>query len=155
MQLLLMRHGPAELGEPGKDELRSLTSDGKRQTLRAVRGLMTLLPKVNSIVSSPLIRARETAEIIASQYKGKVQIDESLSPGGEPTVVLPRRAGAVMIMVGHEPDLSELVGLLLGGVRKSVLVLKKAGCVLLEVERSDHARLVWALPPKVLRQLGK
>ncbi len=150
-----MRHGPAEVGESNQDEIRALTPAGKRKTRQAVHGLMTLLPKVTTIVSSPLTRARETADIVASLYRGKVQIDESLRPGGEPVVVLPGHAGATTIMIGHEPDLSQLIGLLLGAKRNSVLLLKKAGCVLLEVERPEHARLVWAMPPKALRQLGR
>lgn len=155
MQLIVMRHGVAEVGEPGKDEERALTGAGKKRTQQVVRGLMTVVPKVNTILSSPLVRARQTAELVAEHFKARVEIDESLRPGGEATVVLSRRAAMTTVMVGHEPDLSELIGSLLGGERQSVVVLKKAGCVLLQVERADRAKLLWALTPKLLRRLGK
>jgi len=152
-----MRHGLAEERMPGvDDETRALTREGEKRTAEAIRGLKEVLPIVHRVVSSPLLRARQTASLLGEAYAVEVDIEEVLAPGGKASMLLTwGPSERVVAMVGHEPDLSELAGFLLTGEAQSVLELKKAGCVLLSVEGVERARLIWSLPPKVLRRMGE
>lgn len=157
MQLLLMRHGPAEERGPGvEDTTRALTREGERRTAEAIAGLKKVLPTVHRVISSPLLRARQTASLLGEAFGLEVDTEELLAPGGKASMLLTwGPSEKTVAMVGHEPDLSQLAGFLLSGEPKSVLELKKAGCVLLSVEAVVRARLIWSLTPKVLRRLGR
>jgi phosphohistidine phosphatase len=123
MQLVLIRHARAEERTLFKrDRTRALTADGRRRMRKAARGLHALLPGLTQIATSPLLRARQTAEIVAAVYAGIDTVSlPALSPGAAPRAVLAwlraQPADATFALVGHEPDLGLLAGWLLSGDR--------------------------------------
>src|SRR5688572_12067251 len=125
MQILIIRHAIAEPrvdegGTQPDDRLRQLTSKGRRRMKRGARGLDLIHPRIDILATSPLVRAVQTATIVAGVYHGiEVTTVDELAPGaGTDTVVGWLRSvesdGTVAI-VGHEPDLSDLATHLLTG----------------------------------------
>jgi phosphohistidine phosphatase len=166
MKLLLIRHGPA--GDPeawereGRDDrLRPLTPDGKNDMRQAAAGLATLVRHIGALVTSPLVRAVQTAEIVADEYDCKVVTSDALEPDRDPEEVLKwlREQGlsGTVGLVGHEPHLSSLVGYLLAGKRISFIELKKGGACLLEVTSPSPVGglLEWLLTRRELGRLGE
>ena len=157
MKLYVVRHGPAEdQSSSGQDGDRALTPSG-RERVRSVAELLVELDEAPvTIITSPLVRAVQTAEIIAvvarpAQSKGLVEVRREMSPSGDPAELvgqlLAERRKRAMI-VGHEPDLSELVATLLGkdSFRRS---FDKAMVVGLHVTaRSNPASSRTVHPPK-------
>ena len=161
MQLLVIRHGKAAEYSPGEaDEARALTPEGRRKMRRAAEGLATIVPRLDLIATSPLVRARQTAEIVAAVYPA-VSLTEldALAPGGGPEAVaawLSARDDDVVAEVGHEPDLGELVSWLLSGKRRSFAAMKKGAVCSLESGRTPvagAARLMWLLTAGQLEKL--
>lgn len=126
---------------------------------RAAKGLGRVAPEVELIATSPLVRARQTAEILARRLGAPVVETDRLSPGAEPEDFLAwlegRRERAVAL-VGHEPHLGILIGWLCAGEARPLTVLKKGQACLVELEaaRAGAGRLVWSLAPSQLRRLG-
>jgi len=153
MKIYVMRHGPAEDFAPsGSDADRALTAPG-RDRVRAVAKLLAAedeAPRV--ILSSPLVRALQTAEIVAAECGiDRVETTRDLAPGGDASafvaaLVRDRRKRAMI--VGHEPDLSELVATLCGSFSRDML---KAMVVGLHVRAGETTRLRFVLDPKDLR----
>jgi phosphohistidine phosphatase len=167
MKLYIVRHGIAvDRGAPNiPDEERWLTDEGKEKTRLVAQGLRTLGVEVGVILTSPLIRARQTADILAKVLHpdGGVRETEHLEPGFSPTLLL-RELGemkdmAAVMIVGHEPDLSEFISQLVWGDEGGTVVMKKAGVALLTlsaVPPTDRSvTFKWLLPPKVLIALAK
>lgn len=168
MKILLVRHAPAEnalawAAADRPDSERPLTADGKRRMVRIAAALARLEPDVGRILSSSYRRAVETAQILAGALPGETRLEVApeLAPGEDPWPLMTREVRssheAILALVGHEPDLSQLAGLLLLGTPRSVLELKKGGAVLLEVGNRlepGQARLLWSIPPGVLRRTG-
>ena len=166
MKLLIIRHGPAgdraEWEAEGRDDrLRPLTLQGKKEMRRVAEGLATLVPRIDLMATSPLVRAVQTAEIVASQYDCDIVTVEALAPGNDADEVvrwLREQGGDTIAVVGHEPDLSALVCYLLSGKPSSFVTLKKSGTCLLDLDDPagpGKARLEWLLVPRVLKQLAK
>ncbi|HUY71510.1 MAG TPA: histidine phosphatase family protein [Gaiellaceae bacterium] len=107
MLVILVRHAQAASGQP--DELRPLTSSGRQ----AARMLGTLLAEraPQAVVSSPLLRARETADALAAAAGVEARVDERLAPGatGESLRAAVAGLGETIVAVGHQPDCSEIV----------------------------------------------
>lgn len=152
-QIVLFRHGIAEhRAAPAEDANRRLTRAGRDTVLRAARGMRVRIPKISLIVSSPLPRARETAQVIAEVYRpcqGLLELAE-LRPGGHVHRVAARvRAWQLraIVVVGHEPDLTELARSLVGSAAFSGLHLSKSGACLLELDGAPPhpACLRWLL----------
>jgi phosphohistidine phosphatase len=125
------------------------------------RGLRSLVPSVDVVASSPLLRAVETARLVAGVYgSGNVEEVDALAPGSGPEPLLAwlraRRRGGTVALVGHEPYLSALAGLLLTGRRASVFNFKKGGACLLELDelRPGAAQLGWLVTARALRIMG-
>ena len=166
MKLLVIRHGPAGdreawAAEGRDDRLRPLTPDGKKEMRQVAKGLRTLIPGIDLIATSPLVRAVQTAEIVAKQYATESVTLEPLAPGHDPDEVLhwlrEHRSQDVTAVVGHEPDLSALAGYLLTRDRTSFLTLKKSGACLLDLSdspKAGSANLQWLLIPRLLRRLA-
>lgn len=169
MQLLVIRHAIAEdrdaFARTGqRDDLRPLTSDGRRRMRRAARGLRRVVPQLGVLAASPLVRAAQTAEIVGEAYGG-MEFDTwaELSPGIQPAMLLDRLRslyveGGPVAVVGHEPDLGEAVGWLLTGSARSFLEMKKGAACLLEFDGppdAERATLLWHLTPGQLRRLRK
>jgi phosphohistidine phosphatase len=162
MRLLIIRHATAvPRGTPEMpDEERPLTKRGERRFRRAAEGLARVTKRPDTLLSSPLPRARRTAEIAARAW-GKVDVEESPALGGgsydDIATALGRfPAESLVAVVGHEPDLSALLARLLGGGHAERLTFKKGGAALLEVPGSlaEGGSLVWYLPPRILRRLA-
>ena len=165
-QIFIMRHGiAARRGSPpgSGDAKRPLTAKGKKRTEQIAAGLNRLGCEVDWIVTSPLVRAAQTAEIVAASLSKKVPVDvcAALRPGGSAEDLLsfvakkPDRKS--VLLVGHEPDLSELAGRLIGAGSKARLAFKKGGCCCIEFDHHPSrstGQLLWWLTPRLLRAIG-
>lgn len=165
MELILVRHAKAggrDAGQWPDDSLRPLTGEGREKMRAAAAGLRRVIREVDRIVTSPYLRAAETAEILAAAYGSQMSVEtcKELCPGGSfPALVsfLRKRPGCLRVMlVGHETDLSQLAAALIGGDGDG-FAFKKGGACLIEFEREAElgsGRLVWWLTPALLRALG-
>lgn len=167
MIVVLFRHGPAGRRDASRwpdDGLRPLTARGIERTKEAGRGLARLLDDISCVVTSPLTRAAQTADILQDELEPEraLEVLDGLSPGGSWRPVLKRLEACgpndVVVLVGHEPDLGKIGGMLLFGAPATGLPLKKAGaCVIHFVGRpqAGEGRLDAFLPPRVLRALAR
>jgi phosphohistidine phosphatase len=162
--LYLVRHAiAAERGEDWPDDdKRPLTERGIARFREAVNGLKALDVELDEIFTSPLVRAKQTADLLAAGVKGKpsVKLLDALAPGHSPASVLAQLAKAAkrrrIALVGHEPGLGELAAHLIGAGR--ALPFKKGGICRIDVESLLSRRagaLAWFVTPKVLRKLGE
>lgn len=151
-----MRHGPAEdFPASGRDFDRALTAPGRERVKVVAARLAELDEAPKAILSSPLVRALQTAELVATALgTPPIETSSALAPGGpaKDLVLELARAGRKRVMVvGHEPDLSGLVAWLLrGGFAHDML---KAMVVGLSVSASAPATLRFVLDPKTLEVL--
>jgi phosphohistidine phosphatase len=158
MELYLLRHGIAADGGSGGDASRPLTEDGIAKIKQAARGLRRLEVGLDALLSSPLVRARQTAEIIAHALGLDMRLADALAPGCDIArlrdLLGEHRSAERVMIVGHEPDFSELIGTLTGG---SQVRLKKGGLGRVDLEALDAGAgtLVWLLPPRALREIGR
>lgn len=167
MRLLVVRHAAAEDKDEfartgGSDDFRPLTADGKRDMREAARGLRNVVPKIDVLATSPLVRAIETAEILGTTYERAHVVVDALRPESRYDDVArwarDHAKKAVVVIVGHEPHLSGLVSWLLAGASASFVDLKKGAACLLEIEdapAAGSAMLVWSVTPRQLRALGR
>ncbi len=178
MRLLLVRHGiAAERPEhDGPDATRPLTAAGRKKTREAAAGLAALGLAPRVVLSSPLVRARETAALVAAALDvSDVRETEALEPGADPFLLLAELArlpGAdpgggrddeedadLVAAVGHLPHLDALIAHALAPGLPPVTSLKKAGAALLELPAvrpaGGGARLCWLLEPRQLRSLAR
>ena len=165
-EFYVMRHGIAvQRGSAGysDDSKRPLTPEGKKKMQETAQGLIRLGVDLDWIVTSSLLRAAETAKIVAEAFGGNVPLDvsEELRPGGSAEALIAFLAKHSnrkrVLVVGHEPDLSEMAARLVGAGRRANLALKKGGCCLMEFDDfppKSPGRLVWWLTPRVLRKLA-
>ncbi|MBX3394415.1 MAG: phosphohistidine phosphatase SixA [Phycisphaerae bacterium] len=164
MLLYLVRHAIAvERGDSTySDGERPLTEKGARRMCRVVRGLARLGVHLDAIWTSPLVRAIQTAEILATlpRFTGKMTVDKALAPGGDADALISDvgHSGNVgaLALVGHEPDLSELCGRLITGRSESVVALRKGAvaCVeIVEFEPAVRGVLQWLMQPGALRRI--
>jgi len=164
-ELYIMRHGKAARRGPAysDDAKRPLTAQGIKDLQEISRGLIRLGVGVDWIVSSPLVRARETAQIVAESFtpQAPVEITEALNPGAATETLLAflakHSARKSTLLVGHEPGLSELAGRLIGANPDAGLALKKSGCCLItfpDLPRFSKGQLLWWLTPRVLRRMA-
>lgn len=161
MKLYLVRHAIAEeAGTPGyeDDSLRPLTEKGREKMKKIAQALCEVGVEPDLIVSSPFVRARQTADILARElkYKKEPAYSDSLVPTGEPNDMIgeinEKYAVDELMLVGHEPNLSSLAGVLLAGNPGLSINLKKGGVCCLSVDdlRYDRkATLEWLLTPKI------
>ena len=160
-RLILFRHGIAESGEAAgkRDADRRLTPKGQRRTQAAARGLATLVDGSVEVVHSPLVRARETADIVASvMADAETRELDILAPGTELATMAAGLSefGGRRLAVGHEPGLSQLAGFMVGACHGSAFEMKKAAACGLEPGNGSlgSGACHWLLPPRVLRQLA-
>jgi phosphohistidine phosphatase len=158
MELYFLRHGiAAEAGPEGSgDAGRPLTEKGIARVKEEARGLRRLDVRPDIVLSSPLVRARQTAEIVRKAFGVESRLVDALAPGCD----LERLSGLLgeyrsaerVMVVGHEPDFSTLICELTG----ARVLLKKGGLARVDLEMVDAGAgtLVWLLPPLVLRKVG-
>jgi phosphohistidine phosphatase len=163
-ELYLVRHAiAAERGEDWPDDdKRPLTARGVARFKETVDGMRTLGVRIDEIFTSPLVRARQTAKLMAEGLGNDppVRTIEALAPGGTPASVMAQLARAAkrrrIALVGHEPGLGELAAHLIGAGR--ALAFKKGGACRIDVEGLSSRRpgaLSWFVQPKLLRGLKK
>jgi phosphohistidine phosphatase len=165
MRILLIRHGIAEeakLGTKGRDDaLRELTKDGRQKMRKSARGLVREVGSVDLIATSPLKRAAQTADLVASAFGGAkpAQIG-ALAPRKPPAQLVEwlnaHPPASTIVLVGHEPGLSTFLCWLLTGLQESFVVLKKGGAALVELPgpvAAGRAKLLWLLKPSQLRKI--
>src|SRR5262245_43457788 len=159
MRLLIIRHAVAvPRGTPDiEDDARPLTPKGRKRFREAARGLAAVIQRPDALLSSPLPRARDTAALAAKAW-GKVEVtDAPVLAGGtfaaRAAALAPYGPEDTVALVGHEPDLSELLARLLGTAHADRVAFRKGGAALLEVPGplQEGGSLVWFLAPRILR----
>jgi phosphohistidine phosphatase len=166
MNLYIVRHGIAIDREDPKcpsDPERYLTEEGLKKTREVARGFAILAEVPKLFLSSPYVRALQTAEIFAEALKfskSKIEKSEFLLPGSEPAAFFRelshRKSVQSVVCFGHAPHLDELIAFALGS-KRDLTELKKAGAASLELSRvhPPAGTLMWLMPPKALRNLSK
>lgn len=168
MQVLIVRHAPAadreEFAQTGQsDDLRPLTNRGKTKMINNINGLTKIVATIDRVAASPLIRAQQTAGLLASAYPNAVrETQPALAPGSSEEEVLAylqkhAQTEQTIALVGHEPDLGALATWLLTGEADIWMPLKKGSACLLEFldeVEAGQAELCWLLRPKQMRQLA-
>lgn len=161
MEVFLVRHAIAYERNRRRwpdDALRPLTPAGKQKFRRAARGLKQWLPRSAALLTSPYVRARDTAAILARELSGKKAVECPELAAGEPArqvfELLKARKERAVILVGHEPDLSTLLSACLHERAGLRIEFKKGGAACVGFgARIEPGRgtLRWMLPPRVLR----
>jgi phosphohistidine phosphatase len=155
MRLYFLRHGIAEDREIGETDFdRKLTPEGIEEMRRSAVGMKALGLKFDAVLSSPLVRARETAEIVGEALGLEVRLEEALASGAGmqdfARAVKGQPDKAHLLLVGHEPDFSETISALIGG---GLVRMKKGALACVDARRMapDEGELRWLLNPEHLR----
>lgn len=167
MNLYIIRHAIAvdeATAEYELDSERPLTDKGRRKMRQIAKGLCDIGVEFDLILSSPYVRARETAEILADVFKTKkrIMISSNLVPMANPEHLIAEINENYVVdsiaVVGHEPYLSDLVALLIAENGKINFTLKKGGVCYLSADdlhhRDHRATLEWLLTPGILAEIG-
>jgi len=168
MNLYCLRHGLAAERDPRcfpDDSLRPLLSKGRKRLRLGCAALPAMELSFDRILSSPYLRAFQTAELVAATLglKKRLEVRAELAPGGDSQALVryvsrlrPRPEN--VLLVGHEPDLSRLISHLISGDPGTAIEMKKGGLARLEIgpelRYSRCATLAWLLTPKQLELLG-
>lgn len=179
MRIYFLRHGNADHDVwTGPDEERPLTGAGKDEMGDVARGMRALKLRVDEVLSSPLVRARQTADIVANRLKLEVREEPALASGcsfdalaeligAHVPATTDTKAG--LLFVGHEPDFSTAVRCLISRNSNASIALAKGGLCRVDVlvepstegfawdaeHLRDRGRLAWLVTPKLLAKLGK
>jgi phosphohistidine phosphatase len=166
LRVVLFRHGPAGKRDPSRwpdDDLRPLTSKGEARTRASAAGLARLTGEVRAIWTSPLPRAAATAALLHEAVDdARVTTVDALRPRGSWRDLIERLqhqrgAGGTIVLVGHEPDLGKLAGILVFGAPRA-LPLKKAGAAAIEFAgpvESGEGTIAWWFTPRLLRSRAR
>jgi phosphohistidine phosphatase len=166
MQIYIVRHGIAIDREAPKcpaDPERYLTEEGKEKTRQVAKGLAKLGVTADIFLSSPYVRAMQTAEIFAEEFeypKQKIRRTDLLLPGAEASMLFRELAkdkqSASIFLFGHAPHLDDVIATAVAS-KHQITALKKAGAALVELKRVSppSGELVWLATPKLLRRTGK
>jgi phosphohistidine phosphatase len=171
MDLYILRHGLAGSRDEwnGPDAERPLTGKGRSRTKAAARGLARLGVAPDVILTSAYLRAADTAQLTAAELHAPVEEIQALEPGMLEQgyqLLLQRYADETAVMlVGHEPDLSALVGLLIAGTPPAQVELKKGACARLSLDASSlkakaapdapAATLLWLMTARALDAIAR
>ena len=159
MKLLLLRHAAAVPRDTQgvAEEDRPLTARGRKRFKKAAKGLAEIMGAPDLLLTSPVLRARDTARIAGKVWK-LTPTEEPLLVSGDPEALLATIAAhpddSVIALVGHEPDMSRLLSHVVGGIGDR-MPFKKGGAALVELngDGDGGGRLMWFLPPRLLRAL--
>ena len=167
MNLYIIRHAIAvdeATSDYASDSERPLTDKGRKKMRQIAKALRSLGVEFDLILSSPYIRACETAEILADVFKmkSKIVFSDYLIPEGNPELLIgeinEKYTVDSLAIVGHEPYLSALIGWLIADTSKIEINLKKGGVCHLsadDLHHNDHrATLEWLLPPGILIEIN-
>jgi phosphohistidine phosphatase len=159
--LYLVRHAIAEDRDPARwpdDSLRPLTDAGIERFRRAARGLRTVVPAVERVLSSPFTRAWHTAELLREEAdwpepEPAVELAAGKDPAEAQALVGGQRDVASVALVGHEPHLSSLASLLATGDASALRIELKKGGVIALASDAATTDVRWVVTPKILRGL--
>lgn len=150
MRLYFLRHGAADWPDWNKpDDERPLTKPGRKEVQQVGEFLARLKADPDLILTSPLPRAAQTADIAAEHLRVRVREEKLLAPGFGATDLkrlLRKYPQQSLMLVGHEPDFSTVIASVTGGKVK----LSKAGVALVDLD-SGKGQLRWLLPPKIAK----
>jgi phosphohistidine phosphatase len=161
MIVYFLRHASAgeRLNNPAKDDKRALDRNGIEQCGDVGRALLALDVQVDVVISSPLKRSAQTASLVGNEigYEGKLQFEDALRPGAsfaEFRKMLDKYSRyETLLVVGHNPNLSEFLGRAISETGCEALVeLRKGAVARVEMGRSSAA-MHWCITPKVVRTL--
>jgi phosphohistidine phosphatase len=167
LQIYLLRHAIASPRSPERrtdDRLRPLTAEGKRKMRSASQGMKFLGLTFDLVLSSPLVRCKQTAGIVAARFRPRPRLRylSSLAPGSAPADLIQHvaqlPASTAVLLVGHEPGLSSFAGLLLAGPgAEPAFGFKKGGLCRIDFPGTPQpgaGRLIYHLTPRILRRLS-
>jgi phosphohistidine phosphatase len=167
MEIFLLRHGLAvERGTPGfkDDSARPLLPKGKKQLKKTARAMREMDLAFDLILSSPYLRAKETAEIVVAGLKGRqrLKFSSALAAEKEPLRLIGelqkiKPAPKTILLVGHEPFLSRLISLLVTGGPDLQMDFAKGGLAKLEVDTLQAGKcavLAWLLTPRQMKLMA-
>ena len=166
MNLYILRHAKAEVLDQGfpNDSKRPLTAGGEKEMFRVAKGMREMDLRFDLILSSPFVRAKRTAEIVAEVFKSnRMRLSKNLASGADARNLIDELNDNYpslenILLVGHEPCLSGLISLLITGGEKLALDFKKAGLCKMtvgELRAGRCAKLEWLLKPGHLAKIGK
>jgi phosphohistidine phosphatase len=161
MRLLFIRHAIAVDADRGdmRDEDRPLTSEGEQLFRQTARMLARVTPKPKAMLTSPLLRARQTADIAAQAWADlRPTVVPALAEGDWPGIrraLTSYKADDTVALVGHESWMSMLTARLLGSELHRAFDYRKGGVALIEVDDLEacSGTLLWFIPPRVFRRL--
>lgn len=160
--VVFLRHGRAEEPREGlADEARPLTQEGHGEMMKLAAGVERAFPRAQTILSSPFVRAVQTAMWISKAYRSRIKNHETpaltpSSPPAEFAALLRDMSERRIIVVGHEPNLTANMLALVG--LKNVehrLALKRGGCYAVRLRGEGDGVLEWLLSPRILRKLAE
>jgi len=168
MNLYFLRHGLAAERDPQRfpdDSRRPLVAKGGKRLRLGCDAMRALEISFDRILSSPYPRAAQTAEIVVAALglKRRLEFRDELTPGGNPRVLVRylnglQPAPESVLLVGHEPDLSQFISQLISGGPAAAIAMKKGGLAKLEVAKELRyarcATLAWLLTPKQMALLA-
>jgi phosphohistidine phosphatase len=152
MYLYFLRHGEADWPDwDGPDDERPLTKKGKKEIKKLAKFLTCLDVDLDEILTSPLPRAAQTAEIVAKRYSLSAHEDDRLKPGfnsGDLEKIVKDRYDLALMIAGHEPDFTHVISSITGADLK----LSKGGLGLVDLDPSSmKGKLLWLFPPKLAK----
>jgi phosphohistidine phosphatase len=161
MEIYFLRH--ANAGNPKinreKDEKRPLDEMGIEQSHVMGRALASLGVKPEVILSSPLVRARETASIVAEEigHREKIVLDDAMRPDADyadfQQLLARYKSPNTIMVVGHNPSETEFLNRLVTGKTSEAIELKKGAIARVDYEPGKPPVLKWTMPPKVVRAI--
>jgi phosphohistidine phosphatase len=152
MYLYFLRHGAADWPDWDRpDDERPVTKKGKKEIKKLAKFLIRLDVDLDEIVTSPLPRAVQTAEIIAKRYSLMAHEDDGLKPGfnrGDLEKLLKNREDLALMIAGHDPDFTNVISSITGADLK----LSKGGVALVDLDPSSmKGKLLWLFPPRLAK----
>jgi phosphohistidine phosphatase len=164
VNVFFLRHGEAgkRVSIPSKDMERSLTEAGKEEIEKIARSLERMNLEFDNVATSPLSRALETAEIVVRTQKksGKVELWDELRPEGNKLDLFRKlsrmRQDTDVLLVGHEPYLSNVIGEIISGNLACRIVIKKGGLARVQITSfspKPSGELRWLLTPRQLKKM--
>lgn len=167
MEVILIRHAKAEVRDPNTwpdDDVRPLTADGRAEQRAAARVLKKLGLKFDFLVTSPLLRASQTTDVIAEVYKWNeppqvaVELGTDCTAKGVVKLLARFPPDASVALVGHEPSFSKVAAALMSRAGDAAIELKKSGVIGIEFDGAAEegaGRLIYHLKPGHLRKLAR
>ena len=159
MDVYFLRHANAgeSLADPKEDEKRPLDQLGIDQSQRMGRVLAGLGVKLDAVISSPLVRAKQTAALVATElgYTKSVMLEKALRPDAEfedfEQILRRHPKTDSVLVVGHNPNLSEFLSLFLSDEKSTDTTELKKGALALVEWKPRRSRLHWLLPPRLVQ----